>query len=476
MGCGFGRATSLVNKGKIRILPLPFAQLAPQLAALLGPRFTTSAAERDHHAGHETHHAPRPPEGVAYPLTTEEAAQIVRLCRAEGVAIIPHGAGSSLEGHVAAVKGGLAIDMMRMNRLLRVSAEDMDVTVEAGMTRSALNAELRATGLFFPVDPGADASLGGMCATRASGTAAVRYGTMAENVLALTVVTAEGEVIRTARRARKSAAGYDLTHLYLGSEGTLGLITEVTLRLHPRPDALWAAVVHFPGPEAACQTAIQTIQSGVAPQRMEYLDAGAVAAVNAYSGLTETVADTLFAEFDAEADLDIFAALAAAQGGTGLRLARAEEERNRLWAARHTAYRATLATRPGARGWPTDVCVPLSALAGALCHAKALLRDCPVPHAIMGHLGDGNFHVVFALDPKDAAEAAQVAEINAALVAHALAAEGTSTGEHGVGLGKRKYMAAEHGAALGLMARLKKALDPEGLFNPGKILPETETI
>lgn len=447
------------------------------LAALLGDRLSTRASDRDHHAGHETHHLPQLPDAVVWPLTTEEVAEIVRICTAAQVPLIAHGLGSSLEAHVAAVRGGVSVDLMRMNRVVRVSPDDLDCTVEAGITREALNAALRDTGLFFPVDPGANATLGGMCATRASGTSAVRYGTMAENVLNLTVVTPQGEVIRTGRRARKSSAGYDLTHLYLGSEGTLGIITEVTLRLQARPEALVAAVCTFPGPDEACRTAIEAIQSGLNPARMEYLDAGAVAAVNAFSHLSEVVADTLFVEFagspaEIEGQVEAFRALADANGCAGFRWARAEEDRNRLWKARHSAYNATLATRPGSRGWPTDVCVPIGALAECILHAKGLLANCPVPYAIMGHVGDGNFHVVFALDPANPHDEAVVGRINTAMVEKALSVDGTCTGEHGVGLGKRKYLESEHGPALAVMRRIKAALDPDDLFNPGKILPE----
>lgn len=459
-------------------MPLDPAVLA-RLSALLGDRVSTRPADLDHHAGHETHHLPQPPDAVVWPLSTEEVAAVVAICVAARVPVIAHGLGSSLEAHVAALRGGVSVDMMRMDGVLRVSADDLDCTVQAGITRQALNAALRDSGLFFPVDPGANATLGGMCATRASGTSAVRYGTMAENVLNLTVVTPQGEVIRTARRARKSSAGYDLTHLYLGSEGTLGIITEVTLRLHARPEALLAAVCTFPGPQEACRTAIEAIQSGLNPGRMEYLDAGAVAAVNGFSQLAEVVADTLFVEFaggpaEVEAQVAAFQALAEANGCAGFRWARAEEDRARLWKARHSAYNATLATRPGARGWPTDVCVPIGALAESLMHAKTLLAACTVPHAIMGHVGDGNFHVVFALDPTRPEEEAQVQAINAAMVEQALSVDGTCTGEHGVGIGKQKYLEAEHGPALAVMRRLKAALDPENLFNPGKILPLKE--
>lgn len=447
-----------------------------RLRALLGDRFSTGAADRDHHAGHETHHLPQPPDAVVWPQTTAEVAAIVRICVETGTPIIAHGLGSSLEAHVAAVQGGISVDMMRMNRLLRASSDDLDCTVEAGITREELNAQLRDTGLFFPVDPGANATLGGMCATRASGTSAVRYGTMAENVLNLTVVTPEGEVIRTARRARKSSAGYDLTHLYLGSEGTLGIITEATLRLHARPEAVLAAVCTFPGPAEASRTAIEAIQCGLHPGRMEYMDAGAIAAVNAFSHLSETVADTLFVELagsasELETQVELFKAIAEANGCSGFRWARAEEDRSRLWKARHTAFNATVASRPGARGWPTDVCVPIGALAECIVHAKGLLADCPVPYAIMGHVGDGNFHVVFAIDPQNPQDEAVVYRINAAMVEKALSVDGTCTGEHGVGLGKQKYLEAEHGPALRVMRQIKAALDPGNLFNPGKVLP-----
>ena len=450
------------------------------LSALLGERFSTRAADRDHHAGQETHHLPQPPDAVAWPLTTDEVAAIIRICVAAKIPVIAHGLGSSLEAHVAAVEGGVCIDMMRMNKVLRVSPDDLDCTVEAGLTRLELNAALRDTGLFFPVDPGANATVGGMCATRASGTSAVRYGTMAENVLNLTVVTPQGEIIRTARRARKSSAGYDLTHLYIGSEGTLGIITEVTLRLHGRPESLVAAVCSFPGPEAACRTAIEAIQCGLNPGRMEYMDEGAIAAVNAFSHLSETVADTLFVEFagnpdEVGAQVEMFRTLAEANGCSGFRWARAEEERNLLWKARHSGYNATLAQRPGARGWASDVCVPIGALAECISHSKQLLAACPVPSVIMGHVGDGNFHVLFALDPDSAEDAEIVARINTAMVEKALSLDGTCTGEHGVGLGKQKYLKTEHGPALEVMRRIKAALDPENLFNPGKILPPDES-
>ncbi len=446
------------------------------LEALLGERLSVGQADRDHHAGTEAHHTPAPPDAVAWPLTNEEVAEIVQICRAHGLPVIAHGAGSSLEGNTSAVRGGICVDLSRMAAILAVRPGDLDCTVQAGVTREDLNTHLRDTGLFFPIDPGANATLGGMAATRASGTNAVRYGTMRENVLSLTVVTPEGEIVKTARRARKSSAGYDLTHLFVGSEGTLGVITEVTLKLYGRPEAVRAAVCTFPDPSAACQTAIEAIQIGLPLARVEYLDAGCIRAVNAYSGLDETEADTLFLEFQGSdagvaEQVALFGEIAHGNGGGNFRWAEREEDRNRLWKARHNGYPATVNQRPGARGWATDVCVPLSALPDCITHAKALLADCPVPASIMGHVGDGNFHVVFSVDANDTEELAIVARINSAMVAKALDSDGTCTGEHGVGLGKRKYMEAEHGPALGLMRRIKAALDPENLMNPEKILP-----
>jgi len=452
------------------------AQVAAALAALLGERFSQSPAERDHHAGGESHHARQPPQAVVWPGTSEEVAQVVRICAGAGVPVIAHGLGSSLEGHVAAVRGGVAIDMMRMERILRVSPDDLDCTVEAGITREALNAGLRDTGLFFPVDPGANATLGGMAATRASGTTTVRYGTMAENVLSLKVVTPEGEIIQAGTRARKSSAGYDLKHLYIGSEGTLGIITELTLRLHGRPEAVVAGVATFPGPEEASRSAIEAIQAALNPQRMEYLDAGGIRGVNAVAHLGEEEADTLFFEFagsgeEVGAQVAFFEEIARDNGAMSFRTAIAQEDRERLWRARHGAYPASLSLRPGSKGWLTDVCVPIGALAENVTAAKALMAACPVPAVVLGHVGDGNFHVIFALDPENADEVAAVEAVNEQIVARALASGGTCTGEHGVGLGKMRFMEAEHGPALAVMRRLKAALDPAGLFNPGKMLP-----
>ncbi len=449
------------------------------LTALLGDRLSTSQADRDHHAGTEAHHAPAPPDAVVWPLSNQEVAETVRICRAHGLPVIGHGAGSSLEGNTCATRGGVCVDLSRMNAILAVRPDDLDCTVQAGVTREELNTFLRDTGLFFPIDPGANASLGGMAATRASGTNAVRYGTMRENTLSLTVVTPDGEIVKTARRARKSSAGYDLTNLFVGSEGTLGLITEVTLKLYGRPEAVRAAVCTFPDPASASRTAIEAIQIGLPIARVEYLDAGCIRAVNEYSALQEAEADTLFVEFHGseagvEEQVALFGEIAEGHGGSNFRWADREEDRNRLWKARHNGYPATVNQRAGARGWATDVCVPLSALPDCISHAKEILAGCPVPASIMGHVGDGNFHVVFAIDPNNSEELEMVAKVNSAMVAKALEHDGTCTGEHGVGIGKRKYMQAEHGPALALMRAIKTALDPAGLMNPDKILPPME--
>ncbi|MBW7921499.1 MAG: FAD-binding protein [Rubellimicrobium sp.] len=450
--------------------------VAQELATRFGDRFTQNPTERLNHAGGESHHVKQPPDAVVWPLSSDEVAAIVRVCVAHDTPVIGYGLGSSLEGHVSAVRGGVAIDMMRMERILRVSPDDLDCTVEAGITREALNTGLRASGLFFPVDPGANATLGGMAATRASGTTTVRYGTMSENVLSLKVVTPEGEIIHTGARARKSSAGYDLKHLYIGSEGTLGIITELTLRLHGRPEVVVAGVATFPGPDEASRSAIEAIQAALNPQRMEYLDAGGIRGVNAVAHLGEDEADTLFFEFagsgdEVAAQVAFFEDIARDNGALSFRTATAQEDRERLWRARHGAYPASLSLRPGSKGWLTDVCVPIGALAENVTAAKALMAACPVPSVVLGHVGDGNFHVIFALDPENADEMAAVEAVNEKIVARALASGGTCTGEHGVGLGKMRFMEAEHGAALGIMRRLKAALDPKGLFNPGKMLP-----
>src|SRR5579875_527703 len=431
--------------------------LLSALRALLGERLSTAAAVCAQHGKDESYHTPHPPDAVAFARSTEEVAAIVRLCAEHRTAVIPFGTGTSLEGHVAALKGGVCIDLSQMNRIIAVNAEDLDATVEAGVTRKQLNQHLRDTGLFFPIDPGADASLGGMAATRASGTNAVRYGTMRENVLALTVVLADGRVIRTARRARKSAAGYDLTRLY-------GI-----------PEAISAAVCAFPDIENAVEAVILTIQSGVPVARIELLDDTQMAAINAYSKLDHKVAPTLFFEFHGSPagvaeQAEAVRAIVGELGGSDFRWAVTPEERSKLWQARHDAYYAALALRPGAKGWATDVCVPISRLAECIRETKRDLAQSSIPSALVGHVGDGNFHLVFMIDPNRPEEIAEASRLNERMVMRALAMEGTCTGEHGVGYGKMAFLAAEHGEAISVMRAIKQALDPANILNPGKIV------
>ncbi len=450
----------------------------PLLAALrqrLGDRLSTSAAVCEQHGKDESYHAAHAPDAVAFVHSTEEVAAIVSLCAEYDTPVIAFGTGTSLEGHVAALRGGVSIDLSQMNRVLRVNAEDLDATVEAGVTRKQLNEYLRDTGLFFPIDPGADASLGGMSATRASGTNAVRYGTMRENVLSLTVVLADGRVIRTASRARKSAAGYDLTRLFVGSEGTLGVITEVTVRLYGIPEAISAAVCAFPTIDAAVDTVILTIQSGVPVARIELLDEAQIDAINKYSKLDHKVAPTLFFEFHgSEAgvaeQVETVKAIAGEHGGDDFRWATSPEERSKLWQARHDAYYAALALRPGSKGWPTDVCVPISRLAECIAETKRDLAGSTIPSALAGHVGDGNFHLIFMIDPTQPEEIAEASRLNDRMVRRALAMEGTCTGEHGIGYGKMDFLLAEHGEAVSVMRSIKMALDPAGIMNPGKII------
>jgi len=451
------------------------ASAIAELAALLGDRLTTSTAIREQHGRDESYHAAFAPDAVAFAETTEEVAEIVKICARHGVPVIAFGTGTSLEGHVAALHGGVSVDVSHMNRVLRVSPADMDVTVQAGVTRKQLNEHLRDTGLFFPIDPGADASLGGMTATRASGTNAVRYGTMRENVLSLTVVLADGRIIRTARRSRKSSAGYDLTRLFVGSEGTLGIITEVTVRLHAIPEAISAAVVSFPTLDAAVETVIEVIQSSIPVARIELLDDVQMDACNRYSKLNYAVAPTLFFEFHGTTrsvaeQAEQVRELASAHGGGDFQWATKPEERSKLWQARHDAYYAALALRPGCKGWATDVCVPISRLAECIAETKQDLAGATVKAALVGHVGDGNFHLVYLIDPNNPAEIAEASDLNDRMVGRALAMEGTCTGEHGVGYGKLAYMQAEHGEAVSVMRQIKLALDPANIMNPGKLV------
>ena len=449
--------------------------LLASLKQRLGDRLSTSAAVCAQHGKDESYHAPHAPDAVAFVHSTEEVAEIVRLCAEHQTPVIAFGTGTSLEGHVAALKGGVCIDLSQMNHVLRVNAEDLDATVEAGVTRKQLNEYLRDTGLFFPIDPGADASLGGMAATRASGTNAVRYGTMRENVLSLSVVLSDGRVIRTASRARKSAAGYDLTRLFVGSEGTLGIITEVTVRLYGIPEAISAAVCAFPTITEAVDTVIETIQSGIPVARIELLDEAQIDAINKYSKLDHKIAPTLFFEFHGSnagvaEQVESVKVIAAEHGGDDFRWATSPEERTKLWQARHDAYYAALALRPGSKGWPTDVCVPISRLADCIAETKHDLAQSSIPSALAGHVGDGNFHLIFMIDPQAPEEIAEASRLNERMVNRALAMEGTCTGEHGIGYGKMDFLLAEHGDAVSVMHSIKRALDPNNILNPGKIV------
>jgi D-lactate dehydrogenase (cytochrome) len=446
------------------------------LKQLLGPRASDVAAVRDHHSRGESYHAPALPDVVCFPHTTGEVAAILTISARLQVPVVPFGAGTSLEGHVNAIRGGISLDLREMNHVTRVSVEDLDATVEAGVTRLQLNKALQNTGLTFPVDPGADATIGGMAATRASGTTAVRYGTMRENVLGLTVVLADGSTIATGTRARKSAAGYDLTRLFVGSEGTLGVITDVTVRLHPLPEAVSAATCAFDSMQGAVETVIATIQLGIPVARIELLDDVQMDAVNRYSKTAYPVAPTLFFEFHSDSarhvadQAEAVQALALERGGRGFTWATHLEDRERLWQARHHALYAALALRPGAKGWTTDVCVPISRLAECIVETKKDNVGAPFPICLVGHAGDGNFHLIYVLDPDSAAERAEAGRLNERMVMRALAMGGTCTGEHGVGIGKMKYLEAEHGPALDVMRTIKRALDPDNRMNPGKMI------
>jgi D-lactate dehydrogenase (cytochrome) len=447
-----------------------------ELTDLLGAeRVSTGHALRDQHGRDESYHPPAAPEAVAFPESTTEVAQAMRLCHRHDVPVIPFGVGSSLEGHVAALAGGLSLDLSRMTAVEELNAADLDCKVQAGLTRGQLNAYLRQEGLFFPIDPGADATLGGMAATGASGTNAVRYGTMRENVLGLTAVLADGSVIRTGGRARKSSAGYDLTRLLIGSEGTLAVITALRLRLHGIPEAISAAVCSFPTMAGAVETAQLAIQSGIPVARMEILDDVQMDACNRYSGLAYPVRPTLFFEFHGspaavQEQAERTGVLAGSCGGEDFAWATRPEDRSQLWAARHAAFYAALALRPGARGWPTDVAVPISELPGVLLETQRDIRESRLLAPIVGHVGDGNFHLILVVDPDDEAEMARARALNDRLVDRALAVGGTCTGEHGIGYGKMDLLAREHPDLLQPMAAVKRALDPKALLNPGKVV------
>ena len=454
--------------------PMPPAMLV-DLRQKFGQRCSTAASVREQHGRGESVYDAAPPEAVVFCESTADVAAVVRLAAAHAVPVIPFGVGSSLEGHLLAVQGGVSIDLSRMNRIVSIKAEDLTVTVEAGVTREQLNREIKDTGLFFPIDPGANASLGGMAATRASGTNAVRYGTMRENVLGLTVVTASGELMHTGTRAKKSSAGYDLTRLYVGSEGTLGVMTEVTLKLYPLPEAVSAAVCHFPSIDAAVQTTILLIQMGVPIARCELLDAHAIRAVNRHSKLGLREAPMLLMEFHgSEAGVkeqaETVQLLAREQGGEDFQWARTPEERTKLWTARHQSYFAALQMRPGCRCQSSDTCVPISRLAESINESIAEAEASGIPYWIVGHVGDGNFHLSYLMDPNDPAEAAAVEELNVKMVRRALRLEGTCTGEHGIGLHKMGYLLEEAGEpAVAAMRSIKRALDPLNIMNPGKV-------
>ena len=454
--------------------PMPSAMLE-SLKARFGERCSTAAAVRQQHGRDESPIDAPPPEAVVFCESTEDVAEVVKLADRYAVPVIPFGVGSSLEGHLLAVQGGVSIDLGRMNKILSLHPEDLTVTVQAGVTRNQLNTEIRHTGLFFPIDPGADASIGGMSATRASGTNAVRYGTMRENVLGLTVVTPQGEVIHTGTRARKSSAGYDLTRLMVGSEGTLGVMTEIIVKLYPLPEAMSAATCTFPSIDAAVRTTIQLIQLGVPIARCELLDRHAVRAVNRHDKLTLTEAPMLLMEFHGStASVQEQAAtvqeIASEHGGEHFQWATTPEERTKLWTARHRAYFAGLQLKPGCRTVTTDTCVPISRLAESVTLASEAAEAAGLAHYIVGHVGDGNFHLAYLVDPNIPAERETAERLNRELVLRALAMDGTCSGEHGVGLHKMDFLVTEAGAgAIDLMRTVKRAIDPKNIMNPGKI-------
>jgi D-lactate dehydrogenase (cytochrome) len=447
-----------------------------ELKALLGERVSTSAAVREHHGKDESYFPYALPDAVVYVRTTEEVRDVVGICRRHRVPMIPYGVGTSLEGHILAVQGGVSIDLSQMNQVLAVHEEDLDAVVQAGVTRKQLNEHIKHTGLFFPIDPGADATIGGMSATRASGTNAVRYGTMRENVLSLKVVLADGRILQTSRRAKKSAAGYDLTRLFIGSEGTLGIITEATVKLYPVQEAMSAAVCAFPTIDAAAKTVIQTLQMGIPVARSELLCATTMAALNRHNKLGYRESPTLLLEFHGSAASVVEQAnqvqeIARDNGGLDFQWATRPEERSKIWEARHHAYFACLQLKPGARAVSTDVCVPISRLAECIAATATDIERASMPIPLFGHVGDGNFHLVILIDPASQADLEEAKAINSRLVQRALAMEGTCTGEHGVGMGKQASLRAELGEdVIDVMRDIKKLFDPDNLMNPGKVV------
>lgn len=446
-----------------------------ELGQMLGHRCSTGAAIRDHHSRDESYLPPAAPDAVVFPESVAEVQQIVRICARHAVPVIPFGAGTSLEGHVLATSGGVCVDMTRFKRIVEVRRDDLDVTVEAGVTTMELNDRLRRDGLFFPVDPGADATLGGMAATGASGTSTVKYGTMSTNVLALEVVLPDGTLVQTGTRARKSSAGYDLTSLLVGSEGTLGIITGLTVRIYGIPETVSAAVVQFESLTDAVQTVIETLQLGIPVSRIELLDGHAMRAINAHADFTYAEAPTLFLEFEGTPiatnnALDTFGEVVREHAPVSVETGLGREFRDRLWSARHNAYYASLAMRPGSRSITTDVCVPISRLVDCILETERDLDQAPFPSTLVGHVGDGNYHILMLIDPEQADELAEAKELNARLVRRAIAAGGTCTGEHGIGIGKRGFLREEAGAAVNLMEAIKRTIDPLNIMNPGKVV------
>ncbi len=454
---------------------MSIADALERLSNAFQDRCVTTDAMREQYSRNEAHHAPVRPDAVLFPHSTEDVRNIVEICRETGCPITAYGAGTSLEGHIVPVRGGISLDMSRMNAILKVNQEDMDAVVQPGVTRRQLNEDLRATGLFFPVDPGADASIGGMAATRASGTNAVRYGTMRECVLACEVVLADGRVIRAGSRSRKSSAGYDLCKLFVGSEGTLGIMTELTVKLFGQPEAVSSATCGFETVEGAVQSVIETIQLGMPVARIEFLDELQLQAMNAYSKMGIPERPTLFLEFHGTdsgvaEQAERFGEISAEHGGLGFEWATREEDRNRLWRARHDAYYGVKAMWPGKRGYITDSCVPISRLAEAILETKEDIRKSGLIAPMVGHVGDGNFHLAIMIDPENPDELKAAEKLSHAVAERSLRLGGTVTGEHGVGLGKIKYMEAEHGAAYGVMAEIKRTFDPQNILNPGKMI------
>ena len=458
----------MLTKGKV-------AELIRDLRGSVGERCSTSRYDIESHSRDESFHPPMPPDAVVFPESNEEVARVVRICARHGAPVVPFGAGTAVEGHVQALRGGISLDLSRMDRVLDLQAEDLDCRVQAGMRRLALNDHLEKHGLWLPVDPGADASIGGMAATGASGTTTVRYGTIRENVLGLTCVLADGRIIETGGRARKSSAGYDLTKLMLGSEGTLSVITEVQLRLYPLPESVAAAVCAFPSVRAGVDTVIEVLQSGIPVARCELLDRASMRAVTSYAKLDYPEAPTLFFEFHGTASsvaeqADLTGSIATEHGGSGFRWASERERRDQLWHARHHAYYAIKALRPGSYGWVGDVCVPISRLSECIEAVSADVDAAGLTAPILGHVGDGNFHAVFLVDPEDQDELRLASEVNDRMIKSAIAVGGTCTGEHGIGIGKLPWLRSQHGEGAAVMRLVKDALDPAGILNPGKVL------